>query len=189
MMRVVLVVLVGLLLLPTALPASAQPIDIPATWGGDFWSRPRLTGSWFGLRDELGKKGIVFDADLLLTPQGVATGGRDTGVEFWGNADYTLNVDTGKAGLWPGGFLKVYAGSSFGNSVLNDSGAIVPVNTPVLFPEPDEPSTGLLNATFMQFLSPKFGLLAGKIFTLDATAGEFAGNYRTQFLNTGLVIP
>jgi porin len=188
-MRVVLVVLVGLLLLPTALPASAQPIDIPATWGGDFWSRPRLTGSWFGLRDELGKKGIVFDADLLLTPQGVATGGRDTGVEFWGNADYTLNVDTGKAGLWPGGFLKVYAGSSFGNSVLNDSGAIVPVNTPVLFPEPDEPSTGLLHATFMQFLSPKFGLLAGKIFTFDAIHGEFTGNYRTQFLNTGLVIP
>jgi porin len=46
-----------------------------------------------------------------------------------------------------------------------------------------------MHATFMQFLSPKFGLLAGKIFTLDAGAGEFAGNYRTQFLNAGLALP
>jgi len=65
----------------------------------------------------------------------------------------------------------------------------VPVNTPVLFPKPDDPTTALMHATFMQFLSPKFGLLAGKIFTVDAGAGEFAGNYRTQFLNTGLVVP
>jgi len=37
--------------------AAAQPVAIPETWGGDLWSRPRLTGSWGGLRDELGKKG------------------------------------------------------------------------------------------------------------------------------------
>jgi porin len=46
-----------------------------------------------------------------------------------------------------------------------------------------------MHATVTQFLSPKFGLLAGKIYTLDAGAGEFAGNYRTQFLNTGLGLP
>ena len=80
----------GLLVLLSILPASAQPIDVPATWGGDVWSRPRLTGSWLGLREELGKKGVMFDVDLLLTPQSVMSGGRDTGSEFWGNADYTL---------------------------------------------------------------------------------------------------
>jgi hypothetical protein len=134
-------------------------------------------------------KGVVFDVDLLLTPQGVLSGGRDTGAEFWGNADYTLNVDTGKPGLWPGGFFKTYAGSSFGESVLGDSGALVPVNTAKLCPEPDEPSTGLMHASFAQFLSPKFGVVAGNIFTLDAGAGEFAGNYRTQFLHAGLALP
>jgi porin len=41
----------------------------------------------------------------------------------------------------------------------------------------------------MQFLSPKFGLIAGKIFTLDSDRGEFAGNFRTQFMNTGLAFP
>ena len=172
-------------------PASgpAQPVAVPDTWGGDFWSRPRLTGSWGGVRDELGKKGVVLDVDLILTPQAVLSGGRDTGAEFWGNAEYTLNVDTGKLGLWPGGFLKVVASSSFGESVSADSGAVVPVNTFLLYPDPNQPSTGLMHATFTQFLSPKFGLVAGKIFTLDAGAGEFAGNYRTQFLNTGLSLP
>ena len=55
----------GLLLLAMAGPAHAQPVDIPATWGGDFRYRPRLTGGWGGLRDELGKKGVVLDVDLL----------------------------------------------------------------------------------------------------------------------------
>jgi porin len=66
---------VPVVLLIIAGPIHAQPVDIPATWGGDFWSRPRLTGTWGGLRDELGKKGVVLDVDLLQTLQGVATGG------------------------------------------------------------------------------------------------------------------
>ena len=182
-------ILLGWALLAAPGPASAQPVEVPPTWGGDFWSRPRLTGSWWGLRDELGKKGVVFDADMLLTPQGVLSGGRDTGWEFWGNAEYTLNVDTGKAGLWPGGFLRVIANSGFGESVLSDSGAISPVNTSALLPKPNEQNTGLMHATFMQFLSPKFGLVAGKFFTLDGNPGEFTGNYRTQFLNGALAFP
>ena len=162
----ILSALTGLALLGAPRSTGAQPVAVPDTWGGEFWSRPRLTGSWCGFRDELSKKGVVFDVDLLLTPQGVLSGGRDTGAEFWGNADYTLNVDTGKLGLWPGGCFKIYAGSSFGESVLGDSGALVPVNTATLFPEPDEPSTGLMHASFTQFLSPKFGVVTGKIFTL-----------------------
>jgi hypothetical protein len=152
-MRFARVILLGLLLLLPAAVANAQPIDVPPTWSGDLWSRPRLTGSWFGLRDELGKKGVIFDVDLLLTPQSVMTGGRDTGSEFWGNADYTLNVDTGKLGLWPGGFLKVSADSGFGHNVLGESGAIVPVNTAAIIPFPGDQTTALTNATFMQFLS------------------------------------
>jgi porin len=166
-----------------------QPVEIPPTWGGDLWSRPRLTGSWFGLRDALGQKGVMFDVDLLLTPQGVATGGRDTGTEFWGNTDYTLTMDTGKLGLWPGGFLKVWADSGFGRNVFQDAGAIVPVHTPSLLPAPNDQTSALVNATFTQFLNPTFGLFAGKIGTLDLMMGEFAGTYRTQFLNTGLTFP
>jgi len=145
--------LAALFVLATSTLASAQPVDIPPTWGGSFWDRPRLTGGWFGLRDDLGKKGVVLDVDLLLTPQSVMTGGLDTGSEFWGNADYTLNVDTGKLGLWPGGLLKLSADSGFGQNVFTDSGSIMPVNTPALVPAPGHETTALTNATFMQFLS------------------------------------
>ncbi len=172
-----------------AAPVTAQPIEEPKTYTGDFWSRPRLTGDWGGFRDELATRGIRFDVDLLLTPQGVGSGGRDTRAEFWGNAEYTLNVDTGKAGLWPGGFLRVVANSSFGESVLGPAGAISPVNTAALLPKQNQENTGLMHATFMQFLSPQFGLVAGKIFTVDGSHGEFAGNYRTQFTNGALTFP
>jgi porin len=184
-MIIAAIILVGIL----TVPATAQPIEEPKAYAGDFWSRPRLTGDWGEFRDELAARGVRFDIDLLLTPQGVAHEGRDTGAEFWGNAEYTLNVDTDKAGLWPGGFLRVVANSGFGESVLGTSGAISLVNTTALFPKPNEPDTGLMHATFMQFLSPRFGLIAGKMFLLDGAHGEFTGNYRTQFQNGALVFP
>src|SRR5208282_5335281 len=180
--------LVGLAFVILSGQASAQ-VDVPDTWGGDLLSRPRLTGDWGGWRDELGKKGIVFDVDLLMTPQVVTSGGRSTGGSFWGNADYTLNVDTQKLGLWPGGFFKVSADTGFGSNVFPDAGTLVPVNTAALLPAPDDRTTALMNATLTQFLSPQFGLVAGKINLLDSGATEFYGDYRTQFLNTAFNFP
>ncbi|MBV8211363.1 MAG: carbohydrate porin [Burkholderiaceae bacterium] len=179
----------GLPSLAATAPALAQPVEVPPTWGGDFWSRTRATGSWGGVRDELGKKGVVFDADLLLTPQDVVSGGRSTGAEFWGNADLTLNIDTGKLGLWPGGFFKLSSDSGFGTNAYSNSGAIVPVNSAALIPAPNDRTTALMNATFMQFLSTKFGLFLGKINTLDLAKQEFYGDYSTQFQNTAFLTP
>jgi porin len=171
----------------TPVVATAQPYDVPPTWGGDFWSRPRLTGDWFGFRDEMGKRGVVVDIDFLQILQGNATGGRDTGVSYGGTADYTLNVDTGKLGLWPGGFFKVYAMSGFGDSENSDAGVISAVNMAALLPEPNT-STALMNLTYMQFFATWIGVFAGKLYMLDADTNDFAHNYRTQFLNFGLNI-
>src|SRR5215813_689436 len=176
----------GLVVLIMAGSTSAQPVDIPPTWGGDFWSRPRLTGSWGGLRDELGKKGVVVDIDLLQIPQGVASGGRDDILRYWGLAEYTLNVDTQKLGLWPGGFLRVQGMSSFGQNVNNASGAIESPNFVSLLPEPGGPSTGLINLTFMQFLSKHFGVVLGKMSALGADDNAFAHDYHSTFLNAAL---
>ncbi len=112
--------LVGVAFVILSHSASAQLVDVPATWCGDIFSRPRLTGDWGGLRDELGMKGIVFDVDLLTTPQVVTSGGRSTGGSFWGNVDYTLNVDTQKLGLWPGGFFKSSADTGFGSNIFQE---------------------------------------------------------------------
>jgi porin len=73
--------------------------------------------------------------------------------------------------------------------VFSGSGAIVPVNTAALIPGINDNTSALLNLTFMQFLSPQFGLVAGKINTLDLSGTEFYGDYRTQFQNTALVSP
>jgi porin len=169
--------------------ASAQLVEVPATWGGDILTRPRLTGDWGGLRDELGQKRIVFDVDLLATPQIVTSGGRSSGGAFWGNLDYTLNVDTRKLGLWPGGFFKFSADTGFGSNVFGDAGTIVPVNTAALLPAPDDRTTALMNASLTQFLSPQFGVTAGKFNLLDSGETEFYGDYRTQFMNTAFNFP
>ncbi len=169
--------------------AGAQPYPTPDTWGGDIWSRPRLTGDWGGLRDDLAKLGVVFDTDLLLTPQDVVSGGRRTGSGLWGNIDYTLNIDTQKLGLWPGGFFKFQGDTGFGSNVFQDVGAVVPVNTAALVPGVNERTTALMNATLTQFFSPQFGLFAGKINMLDSGVTEFYGDYRTQFLNTAFNFP
>jgi porin len=180
--------LIGVALIAAATPVRAQPYVTPPTWGGDFWSRPRLTGDWGGLRDELAAKGVVLDVDLLVTPQDTLSGGRSTGGDTWGNADYTLNVDTEKLGLWPGGFLKVSVDSSFGTALTN-SGAIVPVNTATLIPASNERTTALMNATFMQFLSEQFGVVLGKFDTFSLGGQEFYGDYKTQFLNAAFNFP
>jgi porin len=181
--------LVVLAILSAGHTARGQPVDVPSTWGGSLESRPRLTGSWDGVRDELGKKGIVLDVDLLLTPQWVVSGGRSTGGDMWGNGEYTLNVDTQKAGWWPGGFLRVQGITGFGSNVVHDSGAIIPVNADALLPGLNDNTTALTNLTFMQFLSEKFGVMLGKFNTFNLGEYEFYGDYHTQFLNTAFLFP
>jgi len=165
------------------------PVEVPETWGGDLSSRPRLTGDWGGVRDEMAKKGVELDANMLLMPGGVMTGGKETGAEFWGNVDYTLNIDTDKLGLWPGGFFKFEGVSSFGNSLYDQAGAIVPTNVASLYPHFDQASSGLMQASYTQFLSPKFGVTMGKMNLFEFTPTEFYGDYRTQFMNTALNLP
>ena len=115
----------ALVLLGMADSTSAQPVDIPATWGGRLLVPPPAHRQLGGLRDELGKHGVVLDVDLLQTLQGVASGGRNDVATYWGTAEYTLNVDTQKLGLWPGGFLRVQGLSSFGQNINHASGALI----------------------------------------------------------------
>lgn len=174
-------------LFSTSLPALAMPEAIPETWGGDFATRPRLTGDWGGLRDDMARKGIVLDVDAYWTPQTITSGGRDSGGSSWGNAIVALTVDTGKLGLWPGGFFKVQTISSFGNNLLYDSGAMIPANEFWMLPT-TKPDTGIQELTYTQFFSPQFGLQLGKINSIAPT-NQFHGDYRTGFLNTALNLP
>jgi porin len=185
--RAMVLLALGVTTLVATLPAPAlAQYDEPEHYGGDLWSRPRLTGDWGGLRDQMAGRGVFLDLDLLQILQGVASGGRDNDAEYWGQADYTLIVDTGKLRLWPGGFLKVHALSSFGNSVNKDAGVLVPLTTASLLPAPGDPGTALMNLAYMQFLTTWFGLYVGKVETLEGDANAFAHNWRSDFMYSGL---
>jgi len=174
--------------LGAALPVHAMPYATPDTWGGDLASRPRLTGNWGGLRDDMARKGVVLDLDLYWMPQTITSGGKNDSNGEWGNAIATLNVDTQKAGLWPGGFFKVQTVTSFGDNVMRDTGAMVPANITWMLPSPTETDTGLQELAYTQFLSQHFGVFLGKINSIAPT-NVLHGDYTTGFLNTGINLP
>ena len=105
-------------------------------YSGDLWSRTGLTGDWGGLRNTLAKKGINLDVDLVQSVLGLNTGGsfrnRDSmRYPYGGYAEYHLNLDTGKLGLWPGGFLCMMGESQFGSFLKgSETGALLPPTPP-----------------------------------------------------------
>src|SRR5262249_11618755 len=79
------------------------------SYGGDFSTRSKLTGDWGGARDRWAQKGVTIDFDAFYTLQWLADGGTGSGEDL-GNTlsgDLVFQLDTGKAGLWPGGFAKM----------------------------------------------------------------------------------
>jgi len=171
-----------------SLPLHAMPYPVPETWGGELASRPRLTGDWGGVRDDMAKNGVVLDLDVYWMPQTITSGGKNDGSGGgWGNAILTLNVDTQKAGLWADGFFKVQTVTSFGHSIMQDTGAIVPANLAWILPT-IEPDTGLQEFTYTQFFGPHFGMFLGKINSIAPT-NVLHGDYTTGFLYTGLNFP
>src|SRR5262249_21160906 len=100
-----------------------------------------------------------------------------------------LKADTGKMGLWPGGFFEIKAITTYGTYANNEAGGTVPVNILGLLPEPrQDTTTALMNLTFAQFLSPKFGIFAGKGYTLGGDDNPSAQTWTPKFLNTAMTL-
>src|SRR5262249_56246584 len=129
------------------------------------------------------KRGGVSDSGVREGAEGVMTGGQDNVAKYGGLAEYTLNVDTQKLGLWPGGFLNVIAMSGYGQSVNKASGALVPPDFIGLLPQPGENATGLMSLTYTQFLNKFFALYAGKLEGFSGDDNAFAHDFHSQFLN------
>lgn len=164
--------------------ADATLFPVP-DYTGDLWRRPRLTGDWGGLRTTLANKGLQLEIDAVHIFQHVSDPGKERTGRYGGSADYTLKFDTGKAGLWPGGFLKLHGETSFGHSVNGNVGAVSPVNGDFVFPGLGRTATALTNVSLVQFLAPWAGVVLGKLEGYDADANEFADDHRSKFLNLG----
>lgn len=166
-------------------PASIWPRQ---DYTGDLLQRRYLTGDWGGWRTKLAERGITLNVDLLQSYRGVVDGGRDENDAYGGSADYDLHVETERLGLWPGGFLRIFAESRFGDFVNLDAGALIPADTDGVLPLPEDIST-LSNVSYVQFLAPWVAVLGGKLETFDGDQNAFAsGRGKTQFSNLAFVI-
>jgi porin len=173
------------LVLGAELGAAEAPPANP--YSGDLWTRSTLTGDWGGLRNEWAAKGVTLDMDITQVGQGVVGGGKNGAWEYGGRSDLSLHLDSGKLGLWPGGFFNLEMEVNWASAVNAKTGALMPVNNNQLFPLPPGDIFGVPAWNFTQFLSPYFGLSIGKFATITANSGdmnEFAhGKGDTQFMN------
>src|SRR2546430_6036812 len=87
---------------------------LPGTVVGNFWQNTQLTGDWGGFRTSLAKHGIFFDLYSTTAYQDVASGGLKTGSSFVENIQLSINIDTGRVGLWPGVFSTLPWGPDLG---------------------------------------------------------------------------
>jgi porin len=153
--------------------ASTSTASQLPSFGGPWNSRPKLTGDWWGLREQLRDNGLTFDISATTYYQGTASGGLQDKFRFGGRNDYLLNVDGQKAGLWQGLGINLHGETVYGDSVNLATGAIVPVNIgrahPVFFGN----TTALTAVKFTQALSENFVLFAGKINTIDNVQQPF----------------
>lgn len=185
---VTVILLFGMALMGTQ--AGAEEASSSNPYSGELGFRSTLTGDWGGARNYLANKGVIFDLSLTQVFQGIVGGGKSEGAEWGARGNLTINVDTQKLGLWPGGFLmlefegNVSTESPIADSVNGQTGALMPVNSNQLYPIPNGNNLKMPAWNITQFLSPYVGLFLGK---LDITLGEmneFAhgkGDY--QFFN------
>ncbi len=154
---------------------------------GDFWHRTQLTGDWGGVRTNLVRHGFFLDLYSTSAYQGTATGGLKNGSAFIQNAQLSINVDTGRAGLWPGGLVHITLQSRYGSSPQDTftAGSTVPQYYGLTLPGPFLTHDVLPTEYFLlQSLGQRFSVMLGKITVLticDQTL--FGDSFKYYFAN------
>lgn len=195
-------VLPALAPLVLALPSTAQGTDRAAPaeplvpWehhGGPFQERSTLTGDWGGSRDRWADGGIHVEGTWLQTFQDITKGGVGDDTGNTTNLDYRLTFDLQRLGVQRGAVVYLRGQSRFGDTVNGGSGLLLPVHTAGYFPyttpiDEDVP-LALTEAYGVQFFSPEFAVLAGKITTLGSANEFLGGEGYSQFMNFQFLFP
>ena len=161
---------------------------LPGTEVGDFRRRTQLSSDWGGLRTDLARHGFFFDLYSMSAYQDVASGGLKTGGSFIQNTQLSINVDTGRAGLWSGGIFHVTLESRYGSFSPQETftvGATAPQYTGLTFPGPFFVHSVLPTEYFLvQALTPEFSVVLGKLNVLNlADPTAFGNSYKYYFAN------
>ncbi len=195
-------VLTGTILMATAGAATARQAAEAAApepegllpvpdYSGALLERSRLLGDFGGGRTDLANKGVTFDLSWTQIGQGVIAGGRRIDWDYQGSLDGALTLDLHRMKLLPGALIRARVEGRYGESVNDDSGSLLPVNTDGFFPLTNPGNESIVTVTelnYTQFLSKTFGLTIGKYQTLDGDPNEFAsGRGRSQFMNFNFI--
>jgi carbohydrate-selective porin OprB len=160
---------------------------IPGTVTGDIWNRTQLTGDWGGARTDLARHGVFIDVYSTSYYQNVMSGGLKAGGAFVQNTQASLNIDTGRAGLWSGGLLHLTLHSRFGDTPANTftAGATVPQYTGLAFPDPLRANDVFPAQFFLtQSLTKEVSVLLGKVAVVSlADQTLFGDSYKYYFAN------
>ncbi|MEJ2219063.1 MAG: hypothetical protein P8099_20950, partial [Gemmatimonadota bacterium] len=149
-----------------AAPTTQPSLQTVPDYRGTLWDQLALTGDWGGERNWLVDHGVKFNMQVIQYAQGNAYGGLNPASAFEdsGTADYAIDFDFQRMGLWPGGFARIRGETAFGRPITADVGAISAPNFDALLPAPDQPGlTTLTEYWMMQFVSEKLGFIAGQV--------------------------
>jgi len=174
---------------PVLLPYfnNGPTFGVPGTETGDFWHRTQLSGDWGGVRTNLVRHGLFLDLYSTSAYQGTTTGGLKTGSAFIQNTQLSINIDSGRAGLWPGGLVHITLQSRYGSSAQNTftAGSTVPQYYGLTLPGPFLTRDVLPTEYFLlQSLGMRFAVMLGKITVLticDQTL--FGDSFKYYFAN------
>jgi|GEM_PF-253645 len=148
----------------------------------------KLGGDWHGWRTHFAESGITYAGDHVGIGYGVANGGVDRDARFGGHADSILNFDFGKLGFQEGLFLKIRSEYRYGESLSGATGTLLPSYVITDLPVVDNRDLYITNFLFTQMFSPRFGVFAGKLDTLDGDKNAFAhARGKDQFSNIAFV--
>jgi hypothetical protein len=141
-------------------------------------------------RSDLAGRGIFIDLYATSAYQDTTSGGLKTGNSYFQNTQLSINLDTGRAGLWPGGLFHFTVQSRYGSSPDNSftAGSFGPEYTGLELPGPLFWQDTLPSEYFLiQSISEKFNVIVGKInglFIADQTL--FGDRFRYYFANSNL---
>jgi len=159
----------------------------PGTVTGDFWRQTQVTGDWGDARSRLADDGLFIDLYSTTTYQDVTDGGLSTGDSFVQNTQLSINLDTGRAGLWSGGLIHVTIQSRYGANAAHgfNAGSAFPQYTGLVEPGPLETNRTYPSEYFLlQALSPKFFLVLGRLSDVFIPDETLMGNsYKYYFAN------
>jgi porin len=173
-------------------PTRAQEATAPNPYGGLLDDRTYLTGNWNGVRDDLAAHGVTFLPSVTGFYQGPTAGNVAPDFVSGGKAEFFLNVDGSKLGLWNGFAIVVHGETNFGQTPGAVGGTVIPNNTAMTFPYQNQNGGDLTTLRFMQRFGQNLAIIAGKsnMFDFYAAGHKFSGGRGIEgFWNTMFVGP